>query len=244
MKFVIEEVSLMIRRGEVLGLVGESGSGKSLICAALLGLLPPAADVQAGQVLLESIDLLRLPPKRLRQIRGAQIAFIPQNPMTACNPSLTIGQHFLETLRAHGNSGSKRERLECAVAILEQVGLPRAGQIVGLYPFELSGGMLQRVLIALAAVLQPKVLVADEPTTALDPDNQELVLSCLRNLCAEHKMGMLLVSHDLHLLSRCARQTAVLHTGRIVESGLLCDVMRDPQHAFTRALVNAAVSKV
>jgi len=237
-KKIVNDVSFDLHQGEILGLVGASGSGKTMTCLAILGLLQEAAVVEQGAISLGSQDLLRLQASRMRSVRGREIAVIMQNPMSAFNPTLTIGHHFIETLRAH-KSFSRKEAKELAVTYLAKTGLPHPDKLLKQYPFQLSGGMLQRVMIAIAMSLQPAVLIADEPTTALDTTHQVQLLEQMYRLCQEQQTAMLLVSHDLGVIAYMADRVMVMNQGSIVEQAPVTDLFDRPQHPYTRMLLQA-----
>jgi len=238
MKPIVNEVSFQLKKGEVLGLVGASGSGKTMTCLAILGLLQEAARIEQGSIYLGNRNLLKLNPHQMRGVRGSDIAVIMQNPMSAFNPTITIGQHFIETLCAH-RSFSRREARELAMTYLNKTGLPYPNKILDQHPFQLSGGMLQRVMIAIAMSLQPAVLIADEPTTALDTVHQVQILEQMYSLCQEQETAMLLVSHDLGVIAYMADEVAVMHNGCIVEKAFVHDLFDRPQHLYTRMLLQA-----
>ncbi len=237
-------ISLCLDQGEVLGLVGESGSGKSATALAVMGLLPPVARAE-GQILWnsasghESVDLLRRPASFMRRIRGSQIAMIFQEPMTALNPVMSIGRQVAECARAHSPSLSAREAKRKAIAALEAVALPQPALRYGDYPHQFSGGQRQRILIAMALINRPRLLIADEPTTALDVTVQAQILALLRQLQREHALAMLLISHDLAVVGQVAGRVAVMRSGQIVESGPSAAVLSAPRHPYTRSLLAA-----
>jgi peptide/nickel transport system ATP-binding protein len=232
--------------GEVLGLVGESGSGKSATALAILGLLGPSAQV-AGQILWHAnqteaaaaVDLLRQPPKAMRRIRGRQIAMIFQEPMTALNPVMRIGHQVAECAQAHFPSWTGREARGKALAALESVAIPDAAQRYGDYPHQFSGGQRQRILIAMALINRPRLLIADEPTTALDVTVQAQVLELLRELQQKHGLALLFISHDLAVVGEVASRIAVMRAGKIVETGGCAQLLTAPQHPYTRSLLAA-----
>ena len=235
---VVSDVTLMLAAGEVLGLVGESGSGKSTLGMAVLGLLDPAARVEAGRIALDGEDLLGLPPQQRRALCGSTIALIPQEPMAALNPTLKVGRQLDLVLRRHGKGDARARRalIEQALASVLIADPPR---ILAAYPFQLSGGQLQRVLIALAFALAPRLVIADEPTTALDMSAQGAVLDLLVSRAREQGVGVLLISHNLPLVRRFADRVAVMRRGVIVEEGAADAVLAAPRHDYTRALVAA-----
>jgi oligopeptide/dipeptide ABC transporter ATP-binding protein len=238
----VDGVSLALAAGEALALVGESGSGKSLTALALLGLTPASGRIAGGQVLLHGTDLLALPGHRQREVRGRRIGYVPQETGGALDPVLTVGAQLREALAVHralrGAAAHAR-----AAALVAEVGLPDPEAMLGRYAHELSGGMRQRALIALALAGEPEVLIADEPTTALDVTVQAQILELLGALRESHGMGLLLVTHDLGLVAGHADRVAVMYAGRIVEEASVAALLAGPAHPYTRALL-AAVPRV
>jgi peptide/nickel transport system ATP-binding protein len=236
--WAVDDVSFTLQPGEIMGLVGESGCGKSTLGRAAMGLLPPASRVE-GRVQFLGQSVFDLMPEELRKFRGEAIALIFQDPMTRLDPLMTIGQHCLETLQAHCPHLSTKDAKAQAIATLEKVKIPanRWDQ----YPHEFSGGMRQRVAIALALLLQPKLIVADEPTTSLDVTVSAQILQELTRLCSEENMALLLISHDLALVGEYCDRIGVMYQGKIVEMGTTTDVFQQPEHEYTRSLLNAAL---
>ena len=233
----VRGIDLSIAEGEVLGLVGESGSGKSLTSLALMGLLPEGARV-SGDIRFEGRDVLRSSPEELRQMRGARMAMIFQEPTTALNPVMRVGDQVAEAVLAHG-SHSKQEAMERAVEALRDVAIPEPDRRARDYPHQLSGGQRQRVMIAMAIVNRPALLIADEPTTALDVTVQAQILDLLAELRRKFKLAMLFISHDLAVVSQVADRTAVMLGGSIVETGASKAIFHDPRHAYTRGLLHS-----
>jgi peptide/nickel transport system ATP-binding protein len=232
---ILADVHLEIAAGEVMGLVGESGSGKSMTALALLGLLPPGARA-SGSARLDGVELLGAPEAELRSVRGRRIGIVFQEPATALNPLMTIGEQVAEVLREHVGA-TPREALARAGAALERVGLAAAAVPPGRYPHELSGGQRQRVAIAIAIAARPALLIADEPTTALDVTTQAQILALLARLAAEDGMATLLISHDLAVVASAARRLAILRKGQILEQGEVGRVLGSPTHRYTQELV-------
>ncbi|WP_088835376.1 ABC transporter ATP-binding protein [Paenibacillus tyrfis] len=237
----VQEVSFQVRPGKVMGIVGESGCGKSMTCMAVLGLLPAAAAITQGSVRLRGKELTDLKESDFRRIRGKELSLVLQNPMTAFNPVLTVGKQFAETLRTHQNL-SRKQADQLAVDCLKQVGLLEAEKILGQYPFELSGGMLQRIMVALSVSMKPALLIADEPTTALDSVNRRKVMEMFRRIKEEENTAILLVSHDLSFIGELADEVMVMKQGRIVEKAAATELMTCPQHEYTKLLLDARLT--
>jgi peptide/nickel transport system ATP-binding protein len=235
---VLRDVAMAVRAGEVLGVIGESGSGKSMTALAVMRLLPAGAEA-TGRILLDGADLLARSEAEMCAIRGRDVGMIFQEPMTALNPMQTIGDQVAETVRVHGGA-SRAEARAVARATLDRVGLPAARFPLSRYPHELSGGQRQRVVIAMAVALRPKLLIADEPTTALDVTTQAQILELLRRLVAADGMGCMLITHDLAVVADVADRLAVMSRGEVVEAGPTAEVMREMRHPYTRALFAAS----
>ena len=230
----VQEVSFTIQAGQTVGVVGESGCGKSVTAMALMGLLPPqAARIDGGENRFADRDLLRLKARQMADLRGHQLAMIFQEPMSALNPVLTIGEQLCEPPIRHLGATPKAAWQQ-AIQLLSEVGLARGDSR---YPHQLSGGMLQRVMIAMALSCQPKLLIADEPTTALDVTVQAQILRLLRDRARASQMAMMLITHDLGVIAQMAEQVVVMYAGRIVEQGATAEVLRHPQHPYTRGLI-------
>ena len=240
----VRRVSLRLEEGEVLGLVGESGSGKSATSLAIMGLLPRTARVR-GQILWQSadatepLDLLQQPPAAMRRVRGREIAMVFQEPMTALNPVMSVGRQVAECVTAHHSSLTAREAKRRAIAALEEVALPQAALRYGDYPHQFSGGQRQRILIAMALINRPRLLIADEPSTALDVTVQAQILALLGALQREHSLAMLFISHDLAVVGQVAGRVAVMRAGEVVETGRADRLLLTPQHDYTRKLLAA-----
>ncbi|QMV18526.1 ATP-binding cassette domain-containing protein [Granulicella sp. 5B5] len=232
----VRDISFAIAPGETLGLVGESGSGKSATSLALMRLLPPTARLE-GRILLDGQDLLALREEPMRRLRGSCIAMIFQEPMTALNPVMTVGRQIAEALLAHAPRTPRREVRERVLAAMHEVALPDPARRIDDYPHQFSGGQRQRIVIAMAILNKPRLLIADEPTTALDVTVQAQILALLKRLREEHNLAMLFISHDLAVVSQVADRVAVMRQGEIVEQGAMHDVLTRPQHPYTRSLL-------
>ena len=236
---VVDGVSFAVHPGEVVGLVGESGSGKTLTALSVLRLVPdPPARIVGGRILFGGVDLLALPERALRHVRGRGIAMVFQEPMTSLNPVLTIGEQIAEVVRVHEGAARAAARAR-AVAMLRRVRIPDPERRVREYPHQLSGGMRQRAMLAMALAGRPRLLIADEPTTALDVTVQAQIVELLRELQAELELAILWITHDLALLSGFAARLLVMYAGRIVEEGRAGDVLHAPRHPYTEALLRA-----
>lgn len=233
----VQEVSFAIHAGQTIGIVGESGCGKSVTAMSLMGLLPPqAARIDGGQILFQGNDLLRLKPSKMADLRGNQLAMIFQEPMTSLNPVLTIGEQLCEPLIRHRGE-SPKAAWQHAIQLLRNVGLARAENLMSCYPHQLSGGMLQRIMIVMALSCQPELLIADEPTTALDVTVQAQILKLLRDQARTHHMALMLITHDLGVIAQMAEHVVVMYAGRIVEQGPTFAVLRNPLHPYTKGLI-------
>ena len=235
---VVDGISLHVDEGEVLGLVGESGSGKSLTSLAVLRLLPPVAEI-SGSIRLGTDNLLQLSPGRMRSLRGNAVSMIFQEPMTALNPSMPVGEQVAEAVRVHHPKLTRGEVRDRVLEAFEQVALPEPGRRYADYPHQFSGGQRQRILIAMAVVNKPRLLIADEPTTALDVTVQAQILRLLRDLRERHGLSMLFISHDRAVTGQTADRVAVMQRGRVVEEETADTLFRNPQHPYTRALLAA-----
>src|SRR5258707_7189060 len=241
---IIDGVSLQVREGETLCLVGESGSGKSVTSLTVMGLLQKGALAPSGgSVKLVGEQLLGASDRRLRQLRASTMAMIFQEPMTALNPVVPVGRQIDEVLRVHTNLDAK-ERRQRILAMMDQVRLPDVERIFGSYPHRLSGGQRQRIMIAMALVLEPKLLIADEPTTALDVTTQKQILTLIRELQQERGTAVLFITHDMGVVAEIADRVAVMRQGRLVETGALDDILRNPTMEYTRNLLSAVPSLV
>jgi len=234
----VDDVSFEIAPGEVLGVVGESGAGKSITGSAIIGLLEPPGRIAAGEILLEGERIDRLGAEAMRRIRGRRIGAIFQDPLTSLNPLYTIGEQLVETIRAHlpldGAAARKR-----AIELLGEVGIPAPERRIDHYPHQFSGGMRQRVVIALALSANPRLVIADEPTTALDVSIQAQIIQLLRKLCNEHGTAVMLITHDMGVIAETADRVAVMYAGRIAEIGPVQAVIHDPQHPYTAGLMGS-----
>jgi peptide/nickel transport system ATP-binding protein len=235
---VVNGLGYTVGAGETVAVVGESGSGKSVSVLALMGLLPARTATVTGRALLDGEDLLTMSPERLRQVRGPGVGMVFQDPMTSLNPVLTVGRQLTEGLRAHG-SMSKAAARKRAVELLGEVGLPDPGRAVDRYPHELSGGMRQRVVIAIALSNSPSLLIADEATTALDVTVQAQIIDLVERLQTEHGTGVIWITHDLGVVAGIADRVLVMYGGRCVEDGTVDDVLERPAHPYTRGLLGA-----
>ena len=237
----LDDVSFSIAQGEVLGMVGESGAGKSLTGAAIIGLLEAPGRITGGEILLRGKRIDHLDEDAMRRIRGKEIGAIFQDPLTSLNPLYTIGRQLVETIRTHLDlSHAAAEKR--AIELLESTGIPAARQRIDHYPHQFSGGMRQRVVIALALAAEPRLIVADEPTTALDVSIQAQIIALLKTLCRDHGTAIMLITHDMGVIAETADRVAVMYAGRIAEIGRVADVIHRPQHPYTVGLMGAIPS--
>ncbi|MCG3420015.1 ABC transporter ATP-binding protein [Oceanobacillus jordanicus] len=239
----IRGVDFSIKKGETLGVVGESGSGKSVTSLAVMGLLPEkTSEIISGEIVFDGKDLTNLKEKHFRKLRGNDISMIFQEPMTSLNPVFTIGEQLSEPLKQHKKM-SKKEIETAIIAVLTQVGIPRAEQIIHEYPHQLSGGMRQRVMISLALLGQPKLMIADEPTTALDVTIQAQILKLMKDIKKQHDMSLLLITHDLGVVAEMCDRVVVMYAGEIVEVAEVKELFDNPLHPYTRGLIESLPSK-
>ncbi|MDF2536587.1 MAG: oligopeptide/dipeptide transporter ATPase [Bacillales bacterium] len=235
----IKDVAFKIKKGEILGLVGESGSGKSITSLSILGLLPsPPAVIEDSEILFHGINLIQASEKEMQKIRGNKISMIFQEPMTSLNPLYTIGNQLIESVQNH-QSISKKDAKEICIHTLKTVGLARAEAMMNEYPHQLSGGMRQRVMIAMAMICQPEILIADEPTTALDVTIQSQILKLMKELNDKTETSILFITHDLGVVAEICDRVIVMYGGRIVEEGSVTDIFKSPQHPYTRGLLKS-----
>ncbi|TDL31485.1 ABC transporter ATP-binding protein [Jeotgalibacillus sp. S-D1] len=235
----VDDIDFYVREGEVLGIVGESGCGKSVTSLSVMGLIPnPPGKIVAGEIKLNGEELTSASEKRMRQIRGNDVAMIFQEPMTSLNPLFTIGSQLMDATLIH-KKGNKKQAKKRAIDMLKLVGLPRAEELMNEYPHQLSGGMRQRVMIAMAMVCDPKLLIADEPTTALDVTIQAQILKLMKRLNIELNTAIMLITHDLGVVAETCERVVVMYAGKVVENGDAVDIFKDPQHPYTRGLIQS-----
>ena len=234
----VNKVSFEARAGRTLALLGESGCGKSMTAKAVAGLLDPVADVAGGEVTLNGADLLRLAPRERRRFAGPEMSIVFQDALTALNPVYPVGVQLAEPFRIHRGLSARQARVE-AVELMRRVGIPEPESRVNSYPHQFSGGMRQRILIAMAVALSPKVLIADEPTTALDVTVQAQIMELLRDLRRERQMAVVLITHDLALVAEEADTVAIMYAGNVVETGPVREVFTNPRHPYTRGLLDS-----
>ncbi len=232
----LDDISFDIAPGEVLGVVGESGAGKSLTGASIIGLLEPPGRVASGEIWLEGRRIDNLPPEQMRQVRGRQIGAIFQDPLTSLNPLYSVGRQLIETITTH-LPVSAAEARQRAIQLLKDTGIPAAEQRIDHYPHQFSGGMRQRVVIALALAAEPRLIVADEPTTALDVSIQAQIITLLKTICRERGAAVMLITHDMGVIAETCDRVAVMYAGRIAEIGPVHEVINHPAHPYTRGLM-------
>ncbi|CAM4462884.1 ABC transporter ATP-binding protein [Paenibacillus tarimensis] len=235
----VDGIDLHVRKGEIVGIVGESGCGKSVTSLSIMGLLPkPAGTIAGGHIYFKGEDLAVCKEKRMQALRGDEISMIFQEPMTSLNPLMTIGEQISETLRVHRRK-SRKEAWRDSIAMLQKVGISRAEGIVREYPHQLSGGMRQRVMIAIALCCEPELLIADEPTTALDVTIQAQILDLMKKLNEETGTAILMITHDLGVVAEMCHRVVVMYAGKIVEEGSVKDIFHKPRHPYTRGLIRS-----
>ena len=235
----VDGVSLSVARGQTLGIVGESGCGKSMLSLSVMRLVPPPGRIAAGRVVFGGQDLASIPPAAMRAIRGKRIGMIFQEPMTSLNPVFTVGDQITEAMRAHDRGASRAALRARAIAALDRVRIPAAARRIDDYPHQMSGGMRQRVMIAMALSCDPDLLIADEPTTALDVTVQAQILDLLRDLQQQSGMAIILITHDLGVVAEMADEVAVMYSGRVVERASGTAIFDDPQHPYTLGLLGS-----
>jgi oligopeptide/dipeptide ABC transporter, ATP-binding protein, C-terminal domain len=234
----VDGISFNIKKGEILGIVGESGCGKSLTTLSIAGLLPKSTTISAGSIIFDGIELKDINRNEMRKIQGKDISMVFQEPMTSLNPLMTIGKQVSEGLKIHFKLTNK-EIKERVLAVLSKVGLTRCEEIYNSYPHQLSGGMRQRVMIAIAIICKPKLIIADEPTTALDVTIQSQILGLLKHINEEYKTSILFISHDLGVISKLCHRVAVMYSGNIVEEGTIKNIFINPVHQYTKGLIES-----
>ena len=237
----LDRISFDVARGEVLGVVGESGAGKSVTGAAIIGLIDPPGRIAGGQVLLAGARIDDLPPDEMRKLRGKRIAMIFQDPLTSLNPLYRISEQLIETIRVHTDLDAAQARAR-AIALLDEVGIPAPERRIDSYPHEFSGGMRQRVVIALALCAEPDFIIADEPTTALDVSVQAQIIALIKTLCRERGTSFMLVTHDMGVIAETADRVAVMYAGRVAEIGPVREVVKQPLHPYAKGLMGAIPS--
>jgi len=237
----IDDISFDIAPGEVLGVVGESGAGKSITGTAVIGLIEPPGRIAGGEVLLRGQRIDNLPPEQMRRIRGKRIGMVFQDPLTSLNPLYRIGDQLVETIRTHSTLSESAARKK-ALSLLDEVGIPAPEMRIDAYPHQFSGGMRQRVVLALALAAEPELVIADEPTTALDVSVQAQIIALLKRLCAQHGAAVMLITHDMGVIAETADRVAVMYAGRIAEIGPVRDVIKQPLHPYTRGLMGSIPS--
>jgi peptide/nickel transport system ATP-binding protein len=237
----VDDISFNVLPGEVFGIVGESGAGKSLTGQAIIGLLEPPGRIGAGQIYLNGQRIDQLPYDQMRRIRGEKIGMIFQDPLTSLNPLYTIGRQLVETISTHSEMSSPQARRH-AIQLLDEVGIPAAEKRIDHYPHQFSGGMRQRVVIALALCANPSLIIADEPTTALDVSIQAQIIALLKRLCKDHGTAVILITHDMGVIAEISDRVAVMYAGRLVEVGQVRDVVKNPKHPYAQGLMGSIPS--
>ncbi len=234
----VDRVSFDIARGEVLGVVGESGAGKSMTGSAIIGLIEPPGHIAGGTIHIAGERVDNLSADAMRKVRGRRIGMVFQDPLTSLNPLYTIAQQLVETIRTH-LSLSERQARDRAIELLDEVGIPAAARRIDDYPHQFSGGMRQRVVIALALCAEPQLVIADEPTTALDVSVQSQIIDVLKRMCADHGTSVMLITHDMGVIAEAADRVAVMYAGRVAEIGPVRDVIQDAKHPYTHGLMGS-----
>ncbi|MCY6381093.1 ABC transporter ATP-binding protein [Hoeflea prorocentri] len=234
----VDRVSFEIGRGEVLGVVGESGAGKSMTGSAIIGLIEPPGHIAGGSIHLAGERIDNLSPDAMRKVRGRRIGMVFQDPLTSLNPLYTIAEQLIETIKTHLDL-NEREARDRAIGLLDEVGIPAAKRRIDDYPHQFSGGMRQRVVIALALCAEPELVIADEPTTALDVSVQSQIIDVLKRMCSEHGTSVMLITHDMGVIAEAADRVAVLYAGRVAEIGPVKDVIQDARHPYTEGLMGS-----
>jgi peptide/nickel transport system ATP-binding protein len=234
----VDDISFEIGEGEVLGVVGESGAGKSLTGSAVIGLLEPPGRIAGGEILLNGRRIDNLPYREMRRVRGREIGMVFQDPLTSLNPLYTVGRQLVETIQTHTDR-TEHEARERAIELLSEVGIPAPERRIDQYPHQFSGGMRQRVVIALALCVNPKLVIADEPTTALDVSIQAQIIKLLKRLCSEHGAAVMLITHDMGVIAETADRVAVMYAGRIAEVGPVQQVVQNAKHPYTHGLMGS-----
>ncbi|MFE6169089.1 ABC transporter ATP-binding protein [Viridibacillus arvi] len=236
----VDNINFSVREGEILGIVGESGCGKSVSALSIMGLVPsPPGKITGGQIEFDGKDLTKLSQKEMRKVRGKDIAMIFQEPMTSLNPLFTIGNQLMEAILIHHKDWSKKKARNRAIEMMKLVGLPRSEELIKEYPHQLSGGMRQRVMIAMALVCDPKVLIADEPTTALDVTIQAQILQLMKDLNERLNTAVIMITHDLGVVAETCERVVVMYGGQVVEEGPVKLLFNDPQHPYTKGLIQS-----
>ncbi|BDH63061.1 peptide ABC transporter ATP-binding protein [Lysinibacillus sp. PLM2] len=236
----VDKINFQVFDGEILGIVGESGCGKSVTSLSIMGLVPsPPGKITSGEIYFNKVDLTKLSERKMRKVRGNDIAMIFQEPMTSLNPLYTIGNQLIEAILLHNKRWSKKEAKSKAIEMMKLVGLPRPEELMKDYPHQLSGGMRQRVMIAMALVCNPKLLIADEPTTALDVTIQAQILKLIKELNDRLQMAVLLITHDLGVVAKTCHRVIVMYAGQIVEEATVHEIFKNPQHPYTLGLIKS-----